>query len=368
MAFLQNRWYMAGWSNEFSSTTLKARTLVGWPLVLFRNEKGEVCALHDRCPHRFAPLHLGSIIGTDRIQCGYHGLEFNGAGRCVHNPHGDGRIPAAAVVRSFPVQERHGMVWFWPGNPELADLQALPDYTSIDEALCHVSHGYQHVKANYVLESDNILDLSHVQFLHPHTLGSGAVSAAKAEVSQEGETVHCVRRVQSEDPMPFVRMHFQLAEHQLADRWMDVRWDPPASMLLTVTVSEAGYPREAGRTIRIPHVFTPETETTTHYFFASCFEKRTYPDGADRAKSHLQGLLTPFLTEDAPMLEAQQQVIGDADFWSLKPVLLSGDAAAVRARRVLDGLLLKEQERSHTPGHAIPVISIETTDVPAHRA
>ncbi|MDN3219641.1 aromatic ring-hydroxylating dioxygenase subunit alpha [Pseudomonas nunensis] len=358
MAFLQNRWYMAGWSDEFSSSTLIARTLVGWPLVLFRNEEGEVRALHDRCPHRFAPLHLGSLVGAGRVQCAYHGLEFDGTGRCVHNPHGDGRIPAAAVVRSFPVQERHGMVWFWPGSPELADLQTLPDYSGIDDELCHVSRGHQHVKANYVLESDNILDLSHVQFLHPGTLGSGAVSAAKAEVSQEGETVHCVRRVQSEDPMPFVRMHFQLAEGQLADRWMDVRWDPPASMLLTVTVAQAGHPRDTGRTIRIPHVFTPESESTTHYFFASCFEKRTYPDGADRAQRHLEGLLTPFLTEDAPMLEAQQQVIGDADFWSLKPVLLVGDAAAVRARRVLDGLLLKEKEAHPITEPAIPVTSI----------
>lgn len=66
-------------------------------------------ALHDRCPHRFAPRHLGKRVG-DEIACGYHALRFNGQGHCTFNPHGRGQISSAAKVRSFPLLERFGFL------------------------------------------------------------------------------------------------------------------------------------------------------------------------------------------------------------------------------------------------------------------
>jgi vanillate O-demethylase monooxygenase subunit len=116
--FLRNAWYMAGWSAEIGNALLRRR-LLGVPLLLFRKMDGNVAALIDRCPHRFAPLSLGERDG-DCVTCPYHGLTFDADGRCVRNPFAD-TLPKGAKVRSFPVAERDGIIWFWPGQRELAD-------------------------------------------------------------------------------------------------------------------------------------------------------------------------------------------------------------------------------------------------------
>src|SRR5437868_583263 len=105
MPFLKNAWYMAGWAHEFTKAALLPRTVLGEPVVFFRKSDGAIAALADTCPHRLAPLHLGAV-NKDRVRCGYHGLEFDASGACVHNPHGNGAIPAAARVAAFPVHEQ----------------------------------------------------------------------------------------------------------------------------------------------------------------------------------------------------------------------------------------------------------------------
>lgn len=337
-------WYMAAWSDELTGGELRHRKLLDQDLVLFRDEQGRAHALHDRCPHRFAPLHLGNCTAAGTIQCKYHGLEFDSEGRCVHNPHGTGTIPRNAQVRRYPLVERHGIVWAWFGDPDAADPDSIPDYGRADPATAWVARRYLHVKANYVLETDNILDLSHIQYLHPSTLGTAAVSQARTEVVLDGETVWCRREIRAEIPSPFLARNFGLVPGEPADRWLDVRWDAASSLLLLVSMSAAGEGRDRGRTIAIPHIFTPETRTTTHYWFASAFSRADGDDGQARAEAHVEGLLQPFATEDMPMLEAQQSRMGDADFWSLRPVLMATDAAAVRARRLLDARIQRDRE------------------------
>jgi len=341
---LKNAWYMAAWSVEVARGTLLARTLVGNEVVLFRDPMGQAHILRDMCPHRFAPLSLGLVTPEGSIRCRYHGLEFDGSGKCTKNPHGDGRIPAGAHTKCFAVAEKYGIIWFWPGDTALANEAAIPDFAAIDESNCFVARRYLPVKANYVLETDNIMDLSHIQYLHPTTLGSGSVNEGVTEVIQNGQTVHSLRTVRGEKLTPFLHANFQVPEGSLADRWLDVRWDAPSCMLLTVTIAATGQPQTAGNTILLPHIFTPETESTTHYWYASCFPRSQYPDGQERADRHVEGLTKPFATEDLPMLEAQQRTIGNRDFWQLRPVLLPGDAAAVRARRLLDARIAAERQ------------------------
>lgn len=340
---LKTAWYMAGWSEEIRRGEILERKLANQSLVMFRGADGKVAALADRCPHRFAPLHVGELTSSQTLRCRYHGLEFGSDGRCTHNPHGDGRIPAAARVPSYPIAERHGILWLWLGEPQAADETKLPDYTVLDESLRCVSRRYLMVKANYQLETDNIMDLSHIQFLHPSTLGSSAVKNGATTVEQVGHTVYSRRFMSAERLSPFLERTFMVPPGSLADRWLDVRWDPPASMLLTISIGVSGRPREEACTVLVPHIFSPATSSTTHYWFASAFERRLYPDAQARADQHVEGLTKPFKEEDLPMLEAQQSVINDDEFWSLKPILLPTDAAAVRARRVHDELLRQEQ-------------------------
>jgi vanillate O-demethylase monooxygenase subunit len=334
---LSNVWYMLGWSEEFSLAELVTRRIADHALVVHRTAEGSLSVLMDRCPHRFAPLSLGELTPGGSIRCRYHGLEFGPTGACTLNPHGSGKIPAAARVQSYPIVERHGMAWVWIGQ-RAPDEALIPDYSAIDEQRCFVARRSMMVGANYQLESDNIMDLSHIQFLHPGTLGSSSVQDGETKVEQEGLTVHSRRFISGERLPPFLEQVFQVPPGTVTDRWLDVRWDPPACMLLTVSIGLAGRPRDEARTVLIPHVFSPKTSSQTYYWYASCFAKTDAPDGQERAERHVTGLTRPFADEDLPMLEAQQAVLGDADFWSLKPVLLVGDAAAVRARRVHDSL------------------------------
>jgi phenylpropionate dioxygenase-like ring-hydroxylating dioxygenase large terminal subunit len=341
MTFLKNAWYVAAWDDEVKTGELFARTLLNEPVLLFRDEQGLVQAIHNRCPHRFAPLSMGKLCGS-QVQCAYHGLEFDGRGNCTRNPHGDGTIPRAARVKAYPVVERYSMIWIWMGEVAAADDALIPDFACMDPAHFYVAKRYLHARANYVLESDNILDLSHIQYLHPSTLGSSDVSQAITRVEQQGDTVWSYRQTVAEIMPDFLYAAMGIPAGTPVDRWIDVRWNAPANMLLLAGAVATGRPRGEGRETPLPHLFTPETATTTHYWFAFPMPRALGEQGAQIAEQQVAALNQPFSTEDLPMLEAQQQMIGDADFWALKPILLHGDAGAVRARRVLDKLIADE--------------------------
>jgi phenylpropionate dioxygenase-like ring-hydroxylating dioxygenase large terminal subunit len=350
MSFLRNAWYMAAWDNEVLPGKPFARTLLNEPVALFRDSQGKAGAVMDRCPHRFAPLSMGVVVG-DQLRCAYHGLEFDQQGACTRNPHGDGTIPRAAKVKSYPIAEKHSVLWIWMGDPEQADESAIPDFaSSMDPHKRFVGKDHLLAKAHYQLETDNIMDLSHIEFLHPGSLGSDAIKNAVTKVVQEGNTVYSMRLTQAERLTEALEKGYGIPEGQLVDRWLDVRWDAPASMELWVGIAPSGTenPRQVGKRIPFVHIFTPETETTTHYWFSTSYPKRMGEEGMCRTAADMAFLRGPFETEDLPMLEAQQRAMGSVPFWSLKPVLLAGDAAAVRARRVLDAMVSAEQAAQST--------------------
>jgi vanillate O-demethylase monooxygenase subunit len=344
-AFLKNVWYVAGWADEVAPGQMLARQICGEHVVLFRDEAGQARALVDRCPHRFAPLSMGTLCdGGKSIQCGYHGLRFDGGGRCVHNPHGDGRIPAAAVVRAFPVVERWSLLWIWMGEPAQADAATIPPFPFLDPDHFVVGKDRMEIDANYVLESDNILDLSHTQYLHPGTLGSGTAGEGRTVVTQEGNTVWSRRFIRDEILPPFLYQAVGLPEGAPCDRWLDVRWDAPSLMYLQADMGLAGRPREESMQNSQVHLFTPATEAKTHYFYGMGMPKAIGPHAQEIVERNVGGLRPPFLHEDKPMVEAQQRAIGSGSFWALKPVLLDVDAPAVRARRVLEQMLAAEAD------------------------
>ena len=230
------------------------------------------------------------------------------------------------------------------GEPEQADPTLIPDFSCMDPAECFVGKRYIHARANYMLESDNIMDLLHIEFLHAGTLGSDAVRSSVGRVEQTAHTVWSYRQTTNEVMSDFLYDSMGLPRGLPVDRWFDVRWDAPACMLLYAGATPTGQPRSAGPPqLLFPHFFTPETERTTHYWFSATMPRAIGENGAQIVE-HIAGDLNkhPFTDEDLPMLEAQQRAMGDADFWSLRPVLLAGDAGAVRARRVLDRLIADE--------------------------
>ncbi|BAS13738.1 putative toluene-4-sulfonate monooxygenase system iron-sulfur subunit TsaM2 [Arthrobacter sp. Hiyo8] len=114
-----NVWYVAAWDKEVTRKPM-SRKVAGRPLALYRTEGGKAVALADACWHRLAPLSMGKTLAKDQIQCPYHGIVYNSAGRCVSMPAQE-TINPSATVPSFPVVERHRYVWVWLGDPTKAD-------------------------------------------------------------------------------------------------------------------------------------------------------------------------------------------------------------------------------------------------------
>jgi phenylpropionate dioxygenase-like ring-hydroxylating dioxygenase large terminal subunit len=360
MPFIENAWYVAALSTELPASTPLGRRLLDRPLVMFRDGRGAVAVLDDRCPHRFAPLSAGQV--TDGVlACAYHGLRFAADGRCVHNPHGDGRIPPGACVRAYPSLERYGAIWFWPGDPARADAARLPEWSFLDPSTSITGHGYLETQASYLLSAENLLDLSHFQFLHPLTLGSTAMAGADVRIRhEEGDHVVVEREIHREKLQPFVADAFGIPRAALVTRRLDVHWQPPALLTIDVSITTDGAAPGQARIGRSAHWLTPRTESSAHYFFAFGLPRALGKLAEQMVRYAIDGLMLPFEREDLPMLAAQQRAIGDADFWSLNPVSLAMDAGAVRARRIVERLLREEraQDDDRADAPAARVIGI----------
>lgn len=336
--FLLNAWYMAAWSTEVAHEPLRRR-LLGEPILLMRRQDGAVAAMIDRCPHRYAPLSMGTRDG-DTIECPYHGLVFDTAGTCVRNPFSD-TIPGSARVRTFPVAERDSIVWFWPGDPERADEANIPDFSPIRRNGHYPVTGVMPMRANYEFGTDNLMDLSHIEFVHKGSFaGRGVIFAGQHEVVVEGERIHSNWWMPG---VPAPGHTFGIYDPgMITDHWLDMRWDAPASMYLQIGACPEGGNREDGVVVHQAHILTPETERTSHYFWASSRQGEPSEQG-DAMLAELLG--QAFQDEDKPIIEAAYANLDGADFWDRKPVSLGIDTGGTRARRIIQKLK-KDESRA----------------------
>ena len=341
--FLRNYWYVAAFGHEIGRNLL-ARTILGDKIVLYRTEDGSPIALANRCCHRQAPLSMGRLIG-DTVECGYHGLIFDTSGECVRVP-GQKKIPPGAKVHKYPVAERWRWIWIWMGDPDLADEALIPDhlYRYNDDPEWSCVEGYLHVKADYMLLVDNLMDLSHETFLHSKTIGTVHVAETPAQVAQDNEGVTVTRWMLDRPPPPIYDKSGGFSERgETVDRWQIVRFEPPSNCCLDVGVATAGTgapegDRSKGISMRSLNFLTPETERSTHYFWT--FPRDYKLDDEEISKLHAKGFQNTF-TEDLVMLEAQQEII---DAHEGQPTVnINIDKTTMPVRRMVDKLL-NEQE------------------------
>ena len=335
MNFLRNTWYCAGWPGDVGREPI-TKTFLGEPVLMYRTEAGQPVAMSNRCPHRFAPLHRGKLKG-DSIECPYHGLQFNTSGRCVLNPHGDGAIPKAAHLQRYPLVEKDGVLWLWMGDVDRADESKIIDTPFMLQPDTYaVGTGHLLVKANYLLVMDNLLDLTHAPFVHENSLGGSIEDnrglAFRLQDDETSVTSHY--SVMNRPPPPQL---MALYPHPSGDLRISMQWHPASSLIMRLSMTPCGEADGTGLASPLLHLLTPQDESTTHYFFALGRNVNLHDEDADAWM--LAGARAAFELEDEPMIAACQAQMGTTDLYSLKPVLLPTDVAAVRVRRRLDRLL-----------------------------
>jgi vanillate O-demethylase monooxygenase subunit len=343
--WLRNAWYVAAWSDDLGDGQLLGRTILKQPVVLYRKSNGDVAALADVCPHRFAPLHMGKIVPGDGVRCPYHGLEFDPSGACIRNPHGARNVPARANIRSFPVIEKHKAIWIWMGD-QLADAARVPDFSVLDNVpQMHTTRrdGIT-IRANYELIIDNLLDLSHTSYLHEGTLGNQDTVESDIAVAQDGDDVIVSRHARNATP-PGLFAILMPAQPGRVDKFTRMRWMPPSNLRLVTGICLPGASPESGTGYHAIHMLTPETDRTTHYFFMAVRFNVLTADNTLNAQIQeriAKARRHAFEQEDAPVIEAQQRIIDAADA-PLDPITLAIDVGPVRYKQVLQKLIRAEQ-------------------------
>lgn len=336
---LKNCWYVAAWSKDVGRQLLE-RTIANEMLMMYRTEDGRAIVLENRCPHRNLPLSRGALIG-DRVQCGYHGMEFDPHGRCVHAPGEDDTTLQWACVRSYPAEERYGWLFVWMGNPVLADPKAIPDFHRhmVDLEWYSVT-GQAFAKCGYRLVLDNLLDLSHTAYVHTSFSGNPEVAElAKVNAEVVNGMVRVTRLMRDIPPAPaFVKYG---GYNGNINRWQVGRYSAPSFIYIVNGSTPAEQSLDSIDTTssngrwgwEVYHAVTPETDTTSHQFWAVSLPRKFLHESMHQEFDH-QAVVV--IDEDLAIYEAQQACINSDQ----NP--LASDVSDVNAKGALkfdDGLL-----------------------------
>jgi phenylpropionate dioxygenase-like ring-hydroxylating dioxygenase large terminal subunit len=349
--FILNTWYIAAWDYEVVGAAPLPRRICNQPVVLFRDSEGKVAALEDRCCHRGTPLHLGKVINTG-IQCGYHGMAFDGAGKCVEIP-GQDTIPRNARVRSYPVVEKDEFIWIWMGHAEKADPALIVDYPYHNghRAWPHKRDVY-HVKADYMLLVDNLMDLTHLGYIHTTTIGGNPKIhvAAEMKVTPRPDGLHFIRRMR--DSVPPATYIKAVDFKGNVDRWQEFDYRAPASIVQWTGAKDVGTGayegnQDGGFSLRIFHGLTPETETSSFYFWSAA---NGYRQNEPEATEHLFREVSTAFNEDRAVIEEQQARLSETGEVGL--INIRNDAARVHMRRIVQRMLEAEQASGGEPERA----------------
>ena len=352
--FVRNAWYAAAWSEELVAGRPLACMMLNEPIVLYRRTDGAPAALEDRCVHRSLPLSLGRIRG-DLIECGYHGLQYDCAGACVRIP-GQPTIPPTARVRSYPVVEQDGFIWVWMGERAQADAAKITSFPWMTRPGWQQTKLHARIECNYQLIIDNLLDLSHLAFVHATTVGSIELAdeaIVKTALSDGG--VQTSRWTLNVAP---ARTYAQFGKYDCnVDRWQLSDFRAPCTFVIRNGSAKAGTGAPEGGRGEQPwefivcHGITPETDRTTNYFWAV-----THDFGADdpegTAEFHRQS--QQVIGEDIAVFAAQQRML---DLKPDAPLLnIRYDNGPLQARRLIARLIANErgervpaQEEAHVP-------------------
>ena len=340
-----NAWYVACTPNEIDDKPL-GRTICNERMVFYRGSEGEVAALEDWCPHRGAPLSLGRVV-EGKLVCGYHGLEMGCNGKVIAMP--GQRVRGFPAVRTYPVVERYGFVWVWPGDAAQADPAKIHPLHWADNPAWAYGGGLYHIGCDYRLMIDNLMDLTHETYVHASSIGQKEIDETPVSTRTEGDEVVTSRFMENIIAPPFWQMALRgnhLPDDQSVDRWQVCRFSPPSHVMIEVGVALAGHGGyEADAKVKASSIvvdfITPETDTSIWYFWGMARNFR--PDDKALTANIREGQGKIF-AEDLEMLERQQQ---NLLAWPERQLLkLNIDSGGVQSRRVLERIIQAERETS----------------------
>lgn len=333
----RNQWYVAAYSHELDQGPLQ-RWLLDTPVLLYRAESGTPVALFDRCPHRGLRLSAGSIIG-ETIQCAYHGMRFDREGACVDVPSG-GPISSRMCVASYPIVEQWRWLWIWMGEPELANPDAVPnlgDFGFGRDGWYDEPSGLLPVAANYLLPFENLLDASHISFLHHGLIDSGDVATMPFEIEQRGDWMKVIRHIPDEFVSPLTRATFA-TETERADRTITADAHAPNLCGIRVDLQPVGSAADEIRTNQLMVGITPASRTRSYQFTAVA---QNFPFLNPNREEDVRNLLM----EDVAAMEDIQRLMDRLDPADRVEVSVNADTAAMRMRKHIERMLLTEDRQ-----------------------
>lgn len=341
---VRNMWYVAGWSEEFAPDALVERTIVGLPIVLWRDRGGNVAALEGRCCHKRMPLSAGRILADGTLECVYHGLCFDTSGQCVRVPMQPGLpIPARARVRAYPVAEQDGLVWVWTGRDEPGERRPprVPEMKHPEWECIH--QPCNTVEANYLLLIENLLDISHFYPLHDGNIGDAAHSEIPVEFDftpvDGNRSIKCIREARDYHHPPFLKDFFG---YDLVDRYHTHAMISPAIIRVDLRCAppgQLGTPAERGYILT--HMITPIDERH-HQWRIGVTCRADHPWPGDPSISTARRVANEFpavVAEDLWALVEQQRMFDFGDEGYGGEMHLRTDAALLKARQIVRELV-----------------------------
>lgn len=334
----RNQWYVAAFAAELCREPLH-RMLFGDPVVLFRQEDGTPVALFDRCPHRGMRLSNGGTLIGNNIQCNYHGIQFGPNGRACLIPSG-GAPTSALSVRRYPLHEVSGWVWAWPGEPDLADPSLIPDHDELGLTAKNLNAYFGErldADSNYLYSFENLVDATHISFLHHGLIDSGNVAAHPYTVEQQDNRVIMRRIFENELLPPMLVRSMQLSGGPV-NRTLDLISYAPNVCVVRQEYVEVGRPDLPVREMRLVFGITPAGPKSSYQFVAVAQSYENHHPG-------LFGDLRMLLMEDVVALNDVQQMFDRLEPDRVPEISVRADEGAIRTRRLIAGQIAAERQR-----------------------
>lgn len=340
--FIMNSWYVAGWSADFDQS-LVPLTILGEEIVFYRTGDGRPVALEDACPHRKLPLSRGRLIGDD-VECGYHGLTFDCSGACVRAPTQDGALPSGVQVKSYAVEDRWGLLWIWMGDAATADPDTIHHIENYDNpAWGKTPGGTMDIACHYLWVVDNLLDPSHVAWVHISSFAGAGTGNLPLEVEKIDDGVLVYRWVMDAPPPPYYEPILPFDGN--CDRKQHYECRVPSLAINKSVYTRAGTGGDesnlpADAFINVSYNFmTPVDADNTRYFWFQ--HRNSDPDNATISQQMFEGAKTAFIEDRDILVDVHRGMKNKRT----KNINLGIDAGAMRFRKMIEKRIIQEKEQ-----------------------